>query len=78
MNRQGHENTNFFIGTEVERTPAFGKRTLFVVGWQPITEIVRLLAENNSDQSRRIEHIFLVPITVFILPTDWSGNAGKA
>jgi hypothetical protein len=35
MNRDGHNDVNFFVGTEVERTPAFGKRTLFVVGWQP-------------------------------------------
>ena len=31
MNRKGHENTNFFVGTEVERTPAYGKKTLFGV-----------------------------------------------
>jgi hypothetical protein len=41
MNRPEHENVNFFVGTEVERTPAFGKRTLFVVGWQPVLEIVQ-------------------------------------
>jgi hypothetical protein len=60
MNRPEHENVNFFVGTEVERTPAFGKRTLFVVGIQPLTEIVRLLAENNSytDNTKHIEHIF--------------------
>jgi hypothetical protein len=60
MNRPKHENVDFFVGTEVERTPAFGKRTLFVVGWQPVLEIVRLLAENNSytDKSKHIEHIF--------------------
>jgi hypothetical protein len=34
MNRQGHENTRFFYGNEVEHTPAFGLRTLFVVGVQ--------------------------------------------
>lgn len=32
MNRQGHENVNFFYGTEVEYTPAHGRYTLFVVG----------------------------------------------
>jgi hypothetical protein len=60
MNRPEHENVNFFVGTEVERTPAFGKRTLFVVGWQPVLEIVRLLAEHNSytDNTKHIEHIF--------------------
>ena len=34
MNREGHENTKFFYGTEVEHTPAFGMPTLFVVGVQ--------------------------------------------
>ena len=39
MNREGHEGVNFFTGVEVERTPAFGKKTLFVVGVQPIADI---------------------------------------
>lgn len=39
MNRQGHEDVNFFTGKEVERTPAFGMDTLFVVGIQPTSEI---------------------------------------
>jgi hypothetical protein len=34
MNREGHENIEFFYGTEVEHTPAFGMPTLFVVGVQ--------------------------------------------
>ena len=39
MNRQGHDDVKFFHGTEVEHTPAFGKKTLFVVGVQPIDDI---------------------------------------
>ena len=39
MNREGHDNVDFFTGVEVERTPAFGKRTLFVVGVQPVADI---------------------------------------
>ena len=39
MNREGHENIKFFYGTEVEHTPAFGKKTLFVVGVQSIVDI---------------------------------------
>ena len=39
MNRQGHEEIQFFIGEEVEHTPAFGMRTLFVVGIQDPAEI---------------------------------------
>ena len=34
MEREGHNDIRFFIGTEVEHTPAFGKKTLFVVGIQ--------------------------------------------
>ncbi len=34
MNRQGHANTKLFVGQEVEHTPAFGQKTLFVVGVQ--------------------------------------------
>ena len=54
MNREGHENVNFFFGTEVERTPAFGKATLFVVGVQPVDEI----AYHFSKHPNGIEHIF--------------------
>jgi hypothetical protein len=39
MNREGHNNVKFFTGTEVEHTPAFGMRTLFVVGLQSVTSI---------------------------------------
>jgi len=34
MNRQGHNNTKLFVGAEVEHTPAYGQKTLFVVGVQ--------------------------------------------
>jgi hypothetical protein len=44
MKREGHDNVDFFVGTEVERTPAFGMETLFVVGIQSIDSIgARLL-----------------------------------
>ena len=39
MKRKGHEDVDFFTGIEVEHTPAFGKRTLFVVGVQLIDHI---------------------------------------
>ena len=35
MNRQGHNNAQLFVGTEVEHTPAYEQKTLFVVGIQP-------------------------------------------
>ena len=40
MNRDGHEAVSFFIGTEVEHSPAYGERTLFVVGIQDSTEVI--------------------------------------
>ena len=60
MNRQGHDNVNFFTGLEVERTPAFGKRTLFVVGTQPAQEIQDWLDDfaSYTDESKHIKHIF--------------------
>lgn len=51
MNREGHESTNFFTGVEVERTPAYGMQTLFVVGVQPIESIVQHIDEYT-------QHIF--------------------
>ena len=34
MDRPGHHNTKLFVGTEVEYSPAYGQKTLFVVGIQ--------------------------------------------
>jgi len=39
MNRDGHEAVSFFVGTEVEHTPAYGLKTLFVVGIQSVEDI---------------------------------------
>ena len=47
MNRPGHEQVDFFIGTEVEHSPAFGHRTLFVVGVQN-EQVVTTLAKNSN------------------------------
>jgi hypothetical protein len=54
MNREGHENTSFFYGTEVEHTPAHGQYTMFVVGVQDIEDI-RLHLPNGSAP---VEHIY--------------------
>jgi hypothetical protein len=40
MNRDGHESARFFVGTEVEHSPAYGGRTLFVVGIQDSSTIM--------------------------------------
>ena len=54
MNREGHENTIFFYGNEVEHTPAHGKYTLFVVGCQDIEHIRLRLTVGNAP----VEHIY--------------------
>ena len=52
MNRPTHENVDFFIGTEVEHSPAFGHKTLFVVGLQDHNIISQRFRENQC------EHIY--------------------
>lgn len=54
MNRPGHETANFFYGTEVEHTPAYGKYTLFVVGVQSTSDIALQLTAGAEP----VEHIF--------------------
>lgn len=49
MNREGHEAVDFFVGAEVERTPAYGMRTLFVVGTQPVERIISLADKSKCN-----------------------------
>ena len=49
MNREGHDEVSFFIGTEVEHTPAFGKRTLFVVGLQDPQIVIQEFHNNDCE-----------------------------
>jgi hypothetical protein len=61
MIREGHNNTvKFFVGTEVEHTPAYGKTTLFVIGVQDYHNILRIVAESQllPDVSQHIEHVY--------------------
>lgn len=43
---------DFFVGTEIEQSPAYGKRTLFVVGIQSVDQIQQFAKEH------RVEHIY--------------------
>ena len=54
------EAVNFFIGNEVEHTPAFGMRTLFVTGIHNEQVIEHLLGDENAllDTNKHIKHIF--------------------
>jgi len=54
MNREGHKDVDFFFGKEVEKTPAFGKQTLFVVGIKLCDDI----AYHFDKNPRGVEHIF--------------------
>mgnify|MGYP003339074242 CR=1 FL=1 len=58
MNRQGHNSTEFFVGTEIEHSPAMGKPTLFVVGLQPVDVIVMKLDQANAKRRDPIQHIY--------------------
>lgn len=58
MNRDGHNEVDFFVGTEVEHTPAFGKLTLFVVGLQSMNDIKQALETHRALGGYFIEHIY--------------------
>ena len=47
MNRDGHEAASFFVGREVEHTPAFGQRTLFVVGVHDSDSVMDMALANT-------------------------------
>jgi len=52
MNRNGHNNASLFVGTEVEHTPAFDLKTLFVVDIQSIELI------EAAYLAHKCEHIY--------------------
>ena len=60
MIRDGHNGVSFFTGVEVEHTPAYGKRTLFVVGLQTVSDIQDWIDDFASyeDKTKHIEHIY--------------------
>jgi hypothetical protein len=43
----------FFVGTEIEHTPAYGLKTLFVVGTPPVDQIL------DHYYSAKCEHVYL-------------------
>ena len=54
MNRDGHEAVSFFVGTEVEHSPAHGLKTLFVVGLHD-PHVVLTVVKNCRES---IKHIY--------------------
>lgn len=68
-NYNGYEGkVEMFVGTEVERTPAYGKRTLFVVGIMPYTDII------EQAELQKCEHVYFgANMSFTISHTDSSG-----
>ncbi len=52
-----HKDITFFVGKEIEHTPAYGKMTLFVVDVQPIAEIEKAISDPTLI-GNPITHIF--------------------
>lgn len=65
MDREGHNDVVFFVGNEVEFTPAYSMRTLFVVGVQDADEIIR------TAQKHECAHIYLGANQSFEPSDDW-------
>lgn len=56
-----HDSVNFFIGIEIEHTPALGMKTLFVVGLQDPEEITQLARDHE------VQHIYFGANQSFIV-----------
>lgn len=54
MNREGHESASFFVGDEVEHTPAFGLKTLFVIGAHDPQTVLTMIKNYNGT----VHHIY--------------------
>ena len=52
------ENVQMFLGTEIEHTPAYGKKTLFIVGIIDTDEILKVLDDPFTKVNTPVEHIF--------------------
>lgn len=60
MNRPDHFEKDFFVGREIEHSPAYGLMTLFVIGLQPIEEIMKIVkqSQQNLDINQHITHVY--------------------
>jgi len=59
MDRPGHNKVSMFLGKEVEHSPAYGLKTLFVVGVQPVEEIEKILNDPYTKLGNEsIQHIY--------------------
>jgi hypothetical protein len=60
MDRPEHNDADFFVGTEVEHSPAYGMRTLFVIGVVDPQRILSIVQGSQEllDKTKHIEHIY--------------------
>jgi len=58
VNRPGHETKSFFLGQEVEHTPAHGRKTLFVIGCQPPHEVESILNDPYTSVGGAVDHVY--------------------
>lgn len=76
MERPGHNNVAMFTGTEVEHSPAFGMKTLFVVGVQSTEDIEKVLNDCYTQIDKKIEHVYFGANQSFptgrATSTDWT------
>lgn len=62
---RGKRRTDFMVGSEIEKTPAFSMRTLFVQGYKSFEEIREVCLEHN------IEHVYLGANRSFAIGHNW-------
>ena len=60
LNTEERQGVKYFTGYEVEHTICYGMYTLFVVGVQPVEEILRIADDTQAylDESKRIKQIY--------------------
>jgi len=58
MDRPGHNDVTMFLGTEVEHSPAYGLKTLFVAGVKSTEDIEQILNDPFTQVNKKIEHIY--------------------
>jgi hypothetical protein len=58
MNRSGHQTATFFVGTEIEHSPAMNQRTMFVIGLQSVEQILWHIGETDRRSKEPITHVY--------------------
>lgn len=62
------ETATMFVGSEVEQTPMFGQQTLFVVGIQPLKDVIQQIHILTDCQ-----HVYLGANHSFVPNDEWDG-----